>query len=429
LIKFKSKNLRWTYKQLLVTVEKLAAWLSQNGCSSNSRGIAVFLPNSVEWVLFFWAAIKLGVPFIPLDPRSKESAFQTLLDSTKPCVLVVEKGQESLCSGHEHIPIRIVCTQSGTLAEGDWLTLPEILSVEPNIIASDERKTIPREDPDTALIIFTSGTTSAPKGCCHTARNLWSESFNFDPVSGDESVYRYIVHTPVWHIFAVNQMLRAWRYGHTVIFPSKYFDVHASVQALIEEKCTHIAVVPTLAYAMGEHPSIASQTPTSLKYISIGGTMITEGDIKYCKTRLGGEHVIQGFGLSEGIPISSWYRNSPLLAGGHRAGVGEILPGVRARICLPKSQQPLNRGDVGELHIGGTSVIEKYLNNEQSGAFYKDQYGSWFITGDQASIDEDGILHIVGRYKDIIIRGGENVNPAEIERCLETFAGAKVRIP
>jgi len=109
-------------------------------------------------------------------------------------------------------------------------------------------------------------------------------------------------------------------------------------------------------------------------------------------------------------------------------GVGKVIPGARIRVCSPSSREILNRDVPGELHIGGTSVISGYLDGADTDAFYKDEYGSWLKTGDQAIIDENGVVHILGRYKDLIIRGGENISPAKIEKCLEQIPGLLVRL-
>jgi len=109
-------------------------------------------------------------------------------------------------------------------------------------------------------------------------------------------------------------------------------------------------------------------------------------------------------------------------------GVGKVLPGARIRICPPSSREVLRRNVPGELHIGGTSVISGYLGGADAEAFYEDACGTWLKTGDQAIIDENGVVHILGRYKDLIIRGGENVSPAKIEKCLEHIPGLFVSI-
>jgi len=116
------------------------------------------------------------------------------------------------------------------------------------------------------------------------------------------------------------------------------------------------------------------------------------------------------------------------LANSSYSGVGKALPGSKIKICAPVTQEVLNKNEVGELHIGGTSVINGYLDGVEQDSFYKDEHGIWLKTGDQACIDDNDVLRILGRYKDLIIRGGENISPAKIEQCLEKIPGLFVSI-
>ena len=140
------------------------------------------------------------------------------------------------------------------------------------------------------------------------------------------------------------------------------------------------------------------------------------------------DFAIQAYGMSEGAPISSDKRVDPRLLSADYPGVGKVLPGARLRICELGSQTTLNRNVPGELHIGGTSVISGYLNDANPESFYTDEYGSWLRTGDQALIDDNGVLQILGRYKDLIIRGGENISPANIESHMGQIPGLLVSI-
>jgi acyl-CoA synthetase (AMP-forming)/AMP-acid ligase II len=165
---------------------------------------------------------------------------------------------------------------------------------------------------EVALIVFTSGTTSTPKGCCHTAANLWSESYDFDP---DTYTEKWLVHTPVSHIFATNNSLRSFRYGGTVVFASKSFDIHASLKALELYQCTRMSAVPALVQGLLSLPAFPGKERLALHYVSLGGTLIKDEDVRMCK-RLGSDDVIQAYGMSEGAPITSWLRDDPLLASG-----------------------------------------------------------------------------------------------------------------
>lgn len=419
---------RWTYAELLHRAEALAEGLQRRGCTPGAPLVA-FLGNSAEWALLFWAAARLRMPFVPLDPRGLTDLGEVtrILDLLKPGVIVVsDKKAAGVLLGAKSTGKTCVHIQASSSEpeEDGWTHLSDISlanSADSKIIASSDP---PTELHDIALVVFTSGTTSTPKGCLHTSANLLSQINDFDPQGA--IVDRWCVHTPVSHVFAINNTLRAWSRGDAVIFPSEYFDVKATISALVFEKCTFMSAVPTLVKALLAEPSFPGKDAVHLTYVTLGSTTISEADIKLCKDQLGSQTAIQAFGMSEGSPVTCWHRKDPLLKDGYYPGVGKVLPGANIRICASGSKTPLAVNEVGELHIGGTSVIRGYLGGIASESFYTDDVGHWFITGDQAVIDEDGVLQILGRYKDLIIRAGENIAPSKIEGALATIEGVTV---
>ena len=158
-----------------------------------------------------------------------------------------------------------------------------------------------------------------------------------------------------------------------------------------------------------------------------GGTVISPDIVAAAidKARLGADKATVGFGMSEGLPMlgatidGTWRSEDSCL------GLDKIMPGVRVKICAPQSRKPLRRGEIGEFHVCGDLLIQGYLVGD-NGAFYDDLQGHWLATGDQAKMDDEGTVYILGRYKDIIIRGGENLSPALIETSLNK-AGVVVR--
>jgi len=425
------KYLRWSYGDLYRRSLTLANWLGDNGCHPGSR-VAAFLWNSAEWSLFLWASARIGAVFVPLDPRSLNTDAEMLLEGANPTIIVVQDTEAAKTlslkpAQIEHL-VRIQC--SGDPVPG-WVQLNGILTND--FTALDEMSTPSpsRASPaDPALLIFTSGTTNAPKGCPHTHTSLVAQSHQYDPNQDPTIVDRWLVHTPVSHIFAVNNAIRAWRLGNAVVFPSKAFDVQATLQALVQEQCTFMSAVPTLVKGLLANPAFPGKEALNIKLVTIGGTVITPEDIGLCLDGLGAAHAVQAYGMSEGAPVISWLRTDPLLAAenGYHAGVGKALPGVNIRICAPGSRKPLARGEVGELHIGGPPVITEYLHGVEPETFYVDGAGSWLFTGDQARMDEDGVIYIMGRYKDLIIRGGENISPIKIETTIQELDGVLAQV-
>lgn len=418
-------GLRWSYSDLLERAQSLAGWLQCHGCKKGMRLVS-FVWNSAEWALFFWATAKIGMTFIPLDPRVSSSFAGDYFKSTQPYVLVVQ--DDEIATGLETMfdetPVRISCSKKRM---NGWISLTDALSFSSvGSISDAEGQEVTNPGQDIALVVFTSGTTSGnPKGCPHTSSNLWSQTFDFDPNASGIYTDRWLVQTPTSHIMGINNALRAWRYGGAVILPAKSFDITSSLRALQEEKCTRMAAVPTLINAMVDHPSFPGAEAFFLQYISLGGTIITAEHVKKCRS-FGAAAAITAYGMSEGVPITSWCRSDPLIATGHYPGVGKVLPGGNIRVCAPGTRKLLDRDVMGELHIGGSNIIKNYLGKVDADNFYEDEYGTWLKTGDVALIDTLDVLHISGRIKDLIIRGGENIAPARIESCLETLEGITV---
>jgi acyl-CoA synthetase (AMP-forming)/AMP-acid ligase II len=455
----KNYPLRWSYAALNEKSDHLANWLLQRGCEKGMH-LAVFLWNSAEWVLFFWAAAKLRMSFIPLDPRALASDGNRLLGLTEPTVVAVQDCeavrllQKSASPALGSVEILISCDDKPLET---WNSLPGILASSQDVLGQQSENPAPwkyssgqppntenfigsakalREDEsrygrgdDIAVIIFNSGTTSNSKGCPYTAACCWSASNRFDPNPNPDLRDRWLVHTPVSHIFSINHCLRAFAQGDTVIFASKSFDVKATLRALVEAECTRMSAVPTMVKALLSDPTFPGVEKLKLRYVAMGSTMILEEDIRQAKEGFGSEAVIQSYGMSEGAPITSWRRTDPLLKSGYHPGVGKVLPGANLRICEPGSTNALACGEVGEIHIGGTSVIPHYLHNFESRSFYKDNIGHWLVTGDQGKMDNNGVLHVLGRYKDLIIRGGENIAPLQIESVLNQIPNVTVSIP
>jgi acyl-CoA synthetase (AMP-forming)/AMP-acid ligase II len=440
-----STALRWSYLTLRQRSESLAMYLQKRGCRAGMPLVTI-LWNSAEWALCFWAAVRLGMVFVPLDPRLVASDAQYFLEVIKPTVLVAQ-GLEEEESIQKHAPellasvnIKLSCSEN---PGSDWTSLPLLFNDSichavgqahaPGDTGADADSACPEnshiEHGDSlahspAMIVFTSGTTSRPKGCHHTARNIWAQTHDYDPRPGQFE--RWLVHTPVSHMFAVNNSLRAWRKGDAVVFPSKTFNVQSTLRALIREKCTYMSAIPAIINAILAQPDFPGPDALSLRYVTLGSTLISKSDIVLCRDKLGSEDAIQCFGMSEGAPVISWLRPDPLLRDGFHPGVGKVLPGANMRICAPGERRPLGRNQLGELHIGGPSVITGYIGGVSADSFYSDHIGNWLVTGDQGLIDDDGVLHITGRYKDIIIRAGENIAPVKIENVLSEIPGVMV---
>ncbi|KAL7932505.1 hypothetical protein V8C35DRAFT_328484 [Trichoderma chlorosporum] len=430
----RSECLRCSYGNLRDSAEHLADTLEKLGVCAGMH-VAAVLWNCAEWGFLFWACIKIGAVFVPIDPRATDDVC-LMLESIELSVLVVQDTKAAVLLDGKfprplHPLLRVHC---GSDSVDGWISLGQLLArdfvlqgLEPLGNTDDHQGPRRANGNAPALIVFTSGTTGKSKGCPHTNRNLVSQTNNYDANADPSFVDRWLVHTPVCHVFAINNALRAWRHGGTVVFAAKSFHIDATLTALVQEKCTVMSATPTLVRALLSHGAFPSPRDLNLSIVSISGTMIGSDHIRLCREGLGARDAIQAYGMTEGAPIVSWSRQDKMLIDGYHAGVGKVLPGAAVRICRPGTREVLSRMQVGELHIAGTSVIHNYLGDTEDeqgeGRFYTDNSGRWLKTGDQAMIDDNGVVYIIGRYNDLIIRGGENINPLKIESALSEIPG------
>ena len=177
------------------------------------------------------------------------------------------------------------------------------------------------------------------------------------------------------------------------------------------------------------HPDFTPHRTKSLRCVVFGGTVISPEIVAAAKDNTGFsvDKAIVGYGMSEGVPTLGAEIDEASRSEDGCLGLNKIMPGTRVKICAPESRKPLRRGEIGELHVGGEVLIRGYLVGDNR-AFYDDPQGHWLATGDQAKMDGEGTIYILGRYKDIIIRGGENLSPALIETSLNK-AGVVVGVP
>ena len=448
-------SLVWTYDQLNNEADRLAASLLQRGILQGDR-VAVFLYNSVEWALLFWACVKMGATFVPLDPRSvsRVEEVRHYLHIVKPVVLVVGDDmtaaaiQRDNASEVHSISTKIIVESSRKPADG-WSSMKDILlapdQLHSGLAAMNEIYT--DLDKDIVIIIFTSGTSSLPKACPHNNTNLWATwaaTVSSRPINSSDLL---IQHLSPSHIFSIREMMTHWIAGAAVVYASQHFDAGASLNAIEKLQCTHMPgklprlkgftccvinlsatlAIPGLLLALLGHPSFTPESVKSLTRVTLASTVISSECLLAAieKSKLGTTRAIVGFGMSEGLSVLGASTDRMLTTEGDLLGLDEIYPGAKIKVCEVGTRRVLERGEIGELHFGGNMRIGGYLDGDNS-CFYDDDKGRWISTGDQAKMDVNGTVYILGRCKDIIIRAGENLSPISIEICLNK-AGVKVK--
>ncbi|KAL9008941.1 MAG: hypothetical protein Q9173_005983 [Seirophora scorigena] len=344
----------WTYKELQQAASRLAVGLHGRGVREGSV-VAAFLWNSVEWTVLCWAAAGLNAYFAALDPRNvlmvRDQESVTTLENNAP----EHANAVKLTIVCDHLSTRRPRPPINTATTGaDHLRDEAPPAMDWDVPCDDSS----REGP--ALILFTSGSTSLPKACGHTAANLAAESELYHKHKRIDKSSRMVIQSPNFHIRGFWNFLSAWRTGATLVIPSPRFDAGATLKAIKTEECTHLPCVPSML---------------STK----------------CKDEFGAALVVWvTWGMTERAGFFSWTEEEPIPSHKGTLAVGRSMPGTNG----------------AELHCSGNQLIRGYVGATTSDGFYTDASGSWFTTGDRAVIDDEGYVYILGRYKDIIKRGG-----------------------
>ncbi|KAL8959689.1 MAG: hypothetical protein Q9183_005594, partial [Haloplaca sp. 2 TL-2023] len=276
-------------------------------------------------------------------------------------------------------------------------------------------------DGDIAFVVFTSGTSALPKACPHSNRGLWAGSVRKHWLRDSQPGDKLLQHMPNSHVFGYTDMLGFWTAGGTVVLPSRSFDAEQTLRTIAAEGCTHITAVPTIVQALASHADLSSASLRTLRHVTLGGTGISPEVLRLCQDTaghgLGASAAVSLYGMSEGPTILGWASSTATVFEDNLASVGKPILGSRVKICKPGSQECLAYDEVGELHIGGPTIIDGYIQSD-NGAFYRDDGWRWLVTGDQARMNKSGAVFILGRYKDSINRAGLKLAPLKIETCI-----------
>jgi len=424
--------LRWTYSSLQVAVNRFASSLVQQGVK-RGMSLATFLPNGVEYIIALLTAHKLGCPFVPVSPRTLVNAEEAahMLHTAEASVIIVQDEQMAASYDNlERIDSGIKIIVSGSLLGSSWSAFSGLVtrdSTSSTLLETDTISLSGMDDP--VAVLFTSGTTSFPKGCRHTSTTI-NEFFHKMLMAGNTHNKVLCSVLPNNHAMGYFFALYFLCRSSAVVFPSPGFDANAMLKALEAEKCTNSVLVPTTLNALLDAFRSRNTPPVlCLEDIWLGGASVTPDNLRQVVYELGSRGVSTGFGMTEGQPAWAPPVEDPeMLVDGDITLLGRVPPTMRVRVCAPESKIPVPRGERGVIHQSGRSVVDGYIGKEVgTDSFYKDADGrQWHITGDQGVMYEDGRIAITGRYKDMIIRGGENIAPASIELVLNRLPGVEV---
>ncbi len=406
-------GVKLTYSSLVNMANRLATGLYEMGVRKGDR-VAVMLPNCPQWVISYYAVLKLGAVLVQTNPMYVERELEHQLnDSGAKLIIVLDSLYPRVKNIRAHTPLQQVVCVSFTepAAIDNTLSFEALLKDYP--ASPPEVKIDPRED--VAVFQYTGGTTGVSKGVMLTHYNLVANAYQvrgWMPMCR-EGQERILTVLPLFHIYSLTACnnLSVLLGGAQYLMPR--FDINNMLQVINDFKPTLFPGAPTLYIAMINHPRIADYDVKSIR-VCISGSAPLPLEVSERFYRLTGGYLIEAYGLSEASPATHL---NPLGGEDRTGSIGLPAPDTEARIMdMETGKEEMPVGQVGELVVRGPQVMKGYWNMPaETSAVLRD---GWLYTGDMAKMDEDGYFYIVDRKKDIIIAGGFNIYPREVEEVL-----------
>jgi fatty-acyl-CoA synthase len=411
---------RWTYAQLDSDVSRLAAGLLRAGVEVGDR-VAIWSPNRPEWVLLQHATARIGAILVTVNPAYRTIELQYVLRQSGTSLLVAVPAFKTSDYRAMVDEVRPECPALQAVAwigEESWSALADVdLDDEAHARLAERAAGLHFDDP--INIQYTSGTTGFPKGATLTHHNILNNGLFLGEVMRYTPADRVCVPVPFYHCFGmVIGNLAALTHASAVVIPNPSFEAGATLRAVAQERCTSLYGVPTMFIAMLSDPAAAECDLTSLRTGMMAGSPCPVEVMKRVINEFGMDEVTIGYGMTETSPVSTQTRVDDDLER-RVSTVGRVHPHVEVAIFDPETDLVVPRGERGELRTRGYNVMRGYWEEPDKTAEAIDA-GRWMHTGDLAVMDVDGYVQIVGRIKDLVIRGGENVYPREVEDFLYT---------
>ena len=408
---------RWTYAELDRDVNALARGLIAAGIAKGDR-VGIWSPNCAEWTLAQLATAKVGAILVNINPsyRTHEAAYA--LNQSGLRMLISADSFKTSDYRAMLEEIRVDCRALERvvfIGTPDWDALLDGGGPLPGDAVAERMSTLEPGDP--INIQYTSGTTGYPKGATLSHRNILNNGFFTTELIGFGPEDRLCIPVPFYHCFGmVMGNLGCTSHGSAMVIPAPGFDPVVTMRTLVEERCTAVYGVPTMFIAMQNLPDFASYDLSLLRTGVMAGSICPIEVMKRCIDDMNMAEVAIAYGMTETSPVSCQTRADDDLER-RTATVGRVHPHVEVKIVDPVTGATVERGVTGELCTRGYSVMVGYWDDPEKTAEAIDAEG-WMHTGDLAVMREDGYCVIVGRIKDMVIRGGENVYPREIEEFL-----------
>lgn len=410
---------RWTYTELNAEIDVIARGLMGSGIEQGDR-VGIWAPNCAEWTILQYATAKIGAILVTVNPAYRSHELEYVLQHSGIRMLVAAtefKSSDYRGMVAEVGPAATDLTEVVFIGTGDWHELRQRADGVPVGELRARMNGLTPSDP--INIQYTSGTTGSPKGAVLSHRNILNNGFFVTELINLRENDRLCIPVPFYHCFGmVMGNLGVTSHGATMVIPAPGFDPAATLAAVEAERCTAVYGVPTMFVAMLAHPDLARRDVSWLRTGIMAGATCPAELMKRCVNELHLSEVGIAYGMTETSPVSCQTLVDDDLDR-RTATVGRVHPHVEIKVVDPDTGSTVKRGVPGEFCTRGYSVMTGYWCDEDKTREAIDDDG-WMHTGDLAVMRDDGYCQIVGRIKDMVIRGGENVYPREIEDFLHS---------
>jgi fatty-acyl-CoA synthase len=410
------QDYRATYRQLWDQTSLAAGGLIARGVGAGDR-VGIWSPNRFEWVVIQYATARIGAILVNINPAYRTSELEYALTQSGVSFLILARAFRQTDYVRMLGEVKGACPElrEALVLEDGWGSLLRDGARIPDDELSAVETSLQFDDP--INIQYTSGTTGFPKGATLSHHNILNNGFFVGETVRYTSDDRVCIPVPFYHCFGmVLGNLACTTHGACIVVPGEAFDADAVLRITEQERCTSLYGVPTMFIAELEHPRFDQHDLSRLRTGIMAGSPCPIEVMKKVQSRMNMREVTICYGMTETSPVSTQSAlDDPLEK---RVGtVGRVHPHVEVKIVDPETNRVVQCGDSGELCTRGYSVMLGYWNNDAATAGAIDA-AHWMHTGDLATMDDAGYVNIVGRIKDMIIRGGENIYPREIEEFL-----------
>jgi fatty-acyl-CoA synthase len=412
-------NRRWTYSELDIEVDQLALGLLHRGVAKGDR-IGIWAPNCAEWVMAQYACAKIGAVLVNVNPAYRPHELRYVIDQSGMRILISATRYKTSDYQGMVEQVRPDCPRLEDvvlIGERSWRDLVDAGGRTDHHLLDERMATLSFDD--AINIQYTSGTTGFPKGATLSHHNILNNGYFVGEMIAYTQDDRICIPVPFYHCFGmVMGNLAATSHGACMVIPAPTFDPAASLRAVQEERCTSLYGVPTMFIAELGQADFASYDFSTLRTGIMAGSPCPVEVMKRVVSEMHMAEVAICYGMTETSPVSTMTRMDDDLDR-RTSTVGQVMPHVEVKIIDPSSGLEVPCGTPGELCTRGYSVMLGYWDDPAKTQEAIDPAG-WMHTGDLAVMDDEGYVNISGRIKDMVIRGGENIYPREIEEFLYT---------